>query len=290
MTRRSAGSTLIELLVVFSVIAILIALTLPAVSSVRQAAAKITCCNQLRQIGLALHSTHDRSGSFPAGSAGNEPNEIYRDLSWRPMLVRDLVNDQLWDRIDRTFREQPFFGGPAHEPLRTTVISTFHCPASPEPAGVWQVRSLKVATSSYLGVAGSAFHDRAGILYDRSAIRVVDIRDGTSNTIVVGERPPSRDMRFGWWYAGIGQDDRGSLDSHIGTNERNVTQYASYRMCGPGPFRSFEKPVHPDCAVFAFTGLHPGGIPFCFADGSVRMIAPTDNTILDSLATRSGGD
>jgi prepilin-type N-terminal cleavage/methylation domain-containing protein/prepilin-type processing-associated H-X9-DG protein len=290
MTRRSAGSTLIELLVVIAVIAILMSLTLPAVASVRQAAAKIACGNQLRQIGLALHSTHDRSGSFPAGSAGNEPNEPYRDLSWRPMLARDLDNDALWERIDRTFREQPFFGGPLHEPLRATAISTFHCPASPEPAGVWHVRSLKVATSSYLGVAGAAFHDRAGILYDRSAIRIVDIRDGTSNTIVVGERPPSRDKRFGWWYAGIGQDDRGSLDSHIGTSERNVVRDASYRSCGLGPFHPFEKPIHPDCAVFAFAGLHPGGIPFCFADGSVRMIGPTDHSILDALATRSGGD
>ncbi len=149
-----------------------------------------------------------------------------------------------------------------------------------------------VAFTSYLGVAGrDAATTRDGLLFQDSLTRLTDVPDGTSNTLLIGERPPSHDFQFGWWYAGVGQQLTGSADLLLGVREPNLQPIVSGSTCGPGryPFSaasSFNDP----CGMFHFWSPHSGGANFAFADGSVQFIRYTANDIMPALATRAGGE
>jgi prepilin-type processing-associated H-X9-DG protein len=145
-----------------------------------------------------------------------------------------------------------------------------------------------VAFTDYLGVAGRNQSDHDGILFDASNIRLADILDGTSNTLMVGERPPSSDLFFGWWYAGVGQNQDGSADMLLGSNEKAIAP--EFNECprrtssyGPGRLNNI-------CDALHFWSLHPGGANFLMADGSVHFLAYSAKTVLPALATRAGGE
>jgi prepilin-type processing-associated H-X9-DG protein len=121
-----------------------------------------------------------------------------------------------------------------------------------------------------------------------SRVRLADVTDGTSTTLLVGERPPSPDNRFGWWYAGIGQMGDGSADSHLGVRE--TVQSVRAPMCaglappyGPGIADNM-------CDAFHFWSRHPGGSEFLFVDGAVHFISYSAKDLLPALATRAGGE
>ncbi len=82
--------------------------------------------------------------------------------------------------------------------------------------------SSHVSLLSYLGNSGTVTGRRDGVIFRDSAVGLLHIPDGTSNTLLLLERPPSSELRFGWFYVGIGQDGNGALDSVIGTREKNV--------------------------------------------------------------------
>jgi prepilin-type processing-associated H-X9-DG protein len=105
-------------------------------------------------------------------------------------------------------------------------------------------------------------------------------------TLAVGERPPSAELDFGWWYAGWGQAKDGSADMVLGVRERNVIgQY-----CPPGPYMFVPAKLADQCAMFHFWSPHPNGANFLFADGSVRFLSYSADSILPALATRAGGE
>ncbi len=149
-----------------------------------------------------------------------------------------------------------------------------------------------VAFTSYLGVSGrESVADRSGMLFQDSATRLLDATDGTSNTLLLGERPPSADFQFGWWYAGTGQKLSGSADLVLGVREPNLQPIVSGSACGPGnyPFqaaRGFDDP----CGMFHFWSPHPGGSNFAMADGSLRFLRYSADPIMPALATRDGGE
>ena len=121
--------------------------------------------------------------------------------------------------------------------------------------------------------------------------RMSSITDGTSHTLLVGERPPSADLQFGWWYAGIGQRFTGSADHVLGVREPNLQPVMVGSACGPGnyPYTSalgFDDP----CEMFHFWSPHPGGANFALADGSVRFLRYAADPILPALASRAGGE
>ena len=130
-----------------------------------------------------------------------------------------------------------------------------------------------------------------GVLYQDSRVSLLDVTDGTTSTLLLGERPPSADFQFGWWYAGIGQRFTGSCDMVLSVREPNLQPIVSGSKCGPGqyPFRAasgFDDP----CGMFHFWSPHPGGANFAFCDGSVRFLAYSADPIMPGLATRSGGE
>ncbi len=117
---------------------------------------------------------------------------------------------------------------------------------------------------------------------------MAEIADGTAHTILVGERPPSTDLVFGWWYAGWGQDKDGEGDMLLGARTQNRSEYGRGCPTGPYPFKdgAFDR----QCDAFHFWSPHRGGANFLFADGSVRLVTYSANDLLPALASRSGNE
>jgi prepilin-type processing-associated H-X9-DG protein len=123
-----------------------------------------------------------------------------------------------------------------------------------------------------------------------SKVRFADVTDGLSNTLLLGERPPSFDLVFGWWYAGTGQDWNGSAEMILGVREPNYGLRPDYPACpkktyefGPGRFAE-------PCDVYHYWSPHPGGAMFAAVDGSVRFMRYDANAVMPKLATRAGGE
>ncbi len=152
-------------------------------------------------------------------------------------------------------------------------------------------RDERVALTSYLGVEGTDRRRRDGVLYRNSRVQISHVTDGTSNTLLVGERPPSPELIYGWWYAGDGLGGTGALDVVLGVREPNsLNPYPQYVHCGHGPFPFRPGRVDDYCSVFQFWSLHSGGANFLFADGSVWFLLYDADPILPALATRAGGE
>src|SRR5262249_28649516 len=94
-----------------------------------------------------------------------------------------------------------------------------------------------------------------------------------SQTVMVGERPPSADFRYGWWYAGDGQGDTGSADMLLGVRERNMADDDTFRGCPAGPYNFKAGELANQCDALHFWSLHAGGAHFLFADGSVHFLS-----------------
>lgn len=280
------GFTLIELLVVIGILAVLVGLIVPAVQRVRASAARLQCQNKLRQIGLGLHSYHDTRGSLPPGVGGD--NSSYPSMSWLTRILPYVEQGDLWTRAVEAYGiDANFVNDPPHP--RTTVVALYGCPADLRTSQVGLSRGLRVAFTSYLGVEGRNQTRRDGCLFLDSSVRLTDITDGTSNTLLVGERPPSADGWFGWWYAGGGQSPGdGSGDMVLGVRERNV---ALTNSCPPGPSAFGPGRFDDQCDMLHFWSPHlGGGANFLFADASVHFLPYSAAPIMSALSTRSGGE
>ena len=121
-------------------------------------------------------------------------------------------------------------------------------------------------------------------------INLLAFTDGTSNTLLVGERPPSADFQFGWWYAGVGQQLSGSADLILGVREQNLQRIVSGSKCGPGAYPYSESRADDPCGMFHFWSPHLGGANFAMADGSVRLIGYGANGVMPALASIAGGE
>jgi len=284
---RSSGFTLIELLVVIAIIGILVGMLLPAVQSVREAARRTECSNNLRQIGLAVINFQSSRRHFPSGiNAFDDPDRP--SLSWLAQILPQVEHENL-SRISR----QEFDGGihPTNGPHLglQTYIGLFACPSDPRSSGPHFTHENRlVALTSYVGVCGTNYKTRDGIFYKDSKTRPSDITDGLSNTIMIGERPPSADKWYGWWYAGFGQDGSGSPDMLLGANE--INDGATYaESCDAGPYEFSNGEIDEQCDLFHFWSMHPGGGHFVNADGSIHFHTyQIDPGILPALATRGG--
>lgn len=326
--RRSiphAGFTLIELLVVIAIIGILVGLLLPAVQQAREAARRIQCVNNLKQQALALHLFHDTYKRFPsahqigmtwystyqreAPAAGFTTGSTYPKegpfWSWMFRIGPYMEHTNLYNAADiRGVPEAwPFFQKlPDGRVLNGYSNPSLKCPSDIRSNLKWQGGPGEEASlTSYLGVSGrNQFREAGGqdgILYVNSSVRMASITDGTSNTLMIGERPPASSLYYGWQWAGVGDEPRfGATDVVLGVLERPLTPTAQPDFYRPGKVQdpqSLER--------YHFWSLHPGGGNWAMADGSVRFIPYTVGgpqstdpnatpSILEALATRAASE
>jgi prepilin-type N-terminal cleavage/methylation domain-containing protein/prepilin-type processing-associated H-X9-DG protein len=291
--------TLVELLVVISIVGALVGLLLPAIQRVRDAAARSRCSNNLRQIGIAAHQYHDTNRTLPSGVRYQDGRDPFRFSSWLAHLLPYVEQEPLWTVTQNAYHQNPSpFSNPPHVGL-TTVVATYTCPADPRSATVQLANHsrFEVAFTSYLGVEGKNLKSVDGVLFHDSKISIADITDGTSQTLLAGERPPSADFQFGWWYAGAGQvyidGDKivvtGSADMVLGVRELNL-QVGLNGFCPPGEYHFAPGRIDDQCAMFHFWSPHIGGGNFLFADGSTRFMTYAADSILPALASRDGGE
>jgi prepilin-type N-terminal cleavage/methylation domain-containing protein/prepilin-type processing-associated H-X9-DG protein len=309
------GFTLIELLVVIAIIAILIGLLLPAVQKVREAAARMKCANNLKQIALAAHHYHDTAGKFPTGA------RLPVDVSGTPSggtnvwveLLPYFEQDNLSKKWDSKDNRNNVAGG--RNATQAQVIRILLCPSDPLPERVWELTAETAASppwsrgfyglSSYGGSAGKrAVHSggpptfpritRDGVFYLDSNIRLTDGTDGTSNTFLFGERhhhdPEFDRLRPLVWpdATAVGGWGRWGYVANAGVMFQ-VTLHAAapinYRTPPGADFSALE---NRGCA---FGSGHPGGANFALADGSVRFLSDgTSVPTLQALSTRAGGE
>lgn len=282
--------TLTEMLVVIAVIAVLLSLFIPAVQRVRAAADRLRCSNNLKQIGLALHSSHDTNDSFPSGYYSRRSSPTYWKMSWRAAILPELEQDGLWLQVVEDYARQrnPHLPARPHRAV-SALVPNFRCPSDPRLKTTHSAPGypeVQFGFSSYLGVSGANSRSADGTFFRDSHVRLTDLTDGTSNTLIVGERPPSADFRLGWWFAGIGFDGQGGGDGILGA----VENAALLRPCpaGTSAYRPGRFDEHCDAAHY--WSPHPNGALFLRGDGSVTLVPYSAAAILPALASRAGGE
>ncbi|MBT5019486.1 DUF1559 domain-containing protein [bacterium] len=294
--RTRKGFTLIELLVVIAIIAILIALLLPAVQQAREAARRSTCKNNLKQIGISLHNYHDVHNAFPPGwiaVENNSPNiEGESGFGWGTMLLPYMDQAPLYQQMDFTVAMDVA----PNRDLLSHVLPTFQCPSDPKPEtfltpdrnGV----DIQLSTANYAAVFGTVeLHDcenaagtapvtssgqcvSDGAFFHLSRVGFRDFTDGSSSTIVVGERttflePSTNESFYATWTGALPEV------------EEEIARILGHAEHPPNEF------AHPE----DFGSSHVGGAQFVLGDGSVRFISQNiDEGLFQGLATRNGGE
>jgi prepilin-type N-terminal cleavage/methylation domain-containing protein/prepilin-type processing-associated H-X9-DG protein len=307
---RERGFTLIELLVVIAIIAILIGLLLPAVQKVREAAARTKCANNLHQMAIACHNYHDVNGKLPPGvnyPPVQTPNYFYY-WSWMAMIMPYIEQDNLYKQADTWQRMGGYhywpwgdfwngYSSAQPNPALSKVMSTYNCPmdvrtlvnSSTDDGYGGKMVVAFTAYEGVNGITGDFGHLPAnGCMFFRSDIRLTQITDGTSNTFLIGERPPSQDLYYGWWFAGAGWDGSGVGDVVLGSYEQG---YANALGCPQSKLGFQPGNVNNPCDQVHFWSLHTNGANFAKADGSVRFETyGMSQAVLNAMCTRNGGE
>jgi prepilin-type processing-associated H-X9-DG protein/prepilin-type N-terminal cleavage/methylation domain-containing protein len=285
--------TLVELAVVTAVIGVLICLLLPAVQATREAARRCQCLSQLGQLGLAMQNYHVVNGAFPPGFCW--PNRTM----WSAILLPQLGEEALYNTLE--------FGAPwgadrsPNERACGVVVSVFRCPSAGAPLHIDFEGIPERVPCTYLGCASgevvreSGSSPRAGddnldgVLFKNSRIRMADIVDGTSSTMIVAESLYRYDV--------MGIDHNGNLQGvdhwYFGSTDELAGVNASEAVGSTGIEMNavFDPELTIDEKELCFSSNHSGGVNAAFADGHVTFISETiDRNVWASMGTRARGE
>jgi prepilin-type N-terminal cleavage/methylation domain-containing protein/prepilin-type processing-associated H-X9-DG protein len=303
---RRLGFTLIELLVVIAIIAVLIGLLLPAVQKVREAAARISCMNNLKQIGVALHMYHDTYQYLPPGY-NTMPTKgipkVFASTGWQLQILPALEQGNLYNQSVTWLTANPGDAFTNQYPACGFVMKIFICPSNTRPttatvSGVGPNNGYSPLTvyelTSYPGCAGTVsgfgFQTSDGVLYADSKVTLLQISDGTSNTIAVGERPCSGDLWLGWGFAMNGWTGYGDGDTVLGSQDLYLAVAAGDLATNIGLQPARQPTDTADIDVAHYWSFHMGGANFLFCDGSVHFLPYAANAVFPALCTRAGGE
>jgi prepilin-type N-terminal cleavage/methylation domain-containing protein len=302
MSIHRRAFTLVELLVVIAIIGVLVALLLPAVQAAREAARRMSCSNNMRQIGLALHHYHDTCLRLPAGWRGYDHATGRPDWlgepgwGWGSAILPYLEQSTVKDSL---LHCELSISHPWNHLGRETPLAVFRCPSDVGESHFWLDESdhhhhghdadddhdhdhfpMKLATANYVGVFGTwDMHDVCdggscrgdGTFFLNQGVRLADITDGLSQTLIVGER--NSKLSQSTWVGSVPGGD-----------------HAPARIVGVGQFPPNSE-ASPEHFIHNFSSFHPAGTHFVLGDGSVRLILETiDQRVYFSLCTRAAAD
>ncbi len=302
--------TLVELLVVIAIIGVLVALLLPAVQSAREAARRMSCQSNLKQIGIACHNFHDTRGTFPSGHKVTYDGTNTRYFSgWAIQILPYIEQDNLFKQYDDTVPNLD----PKNKLVRESYVATYACPAELKPkqilipetqADTGGTGNVQFMIGSYRGMGGvsaTGFDQWAGFPTEvlvnmqqgpglRGMLhtdwqggvapeRMANITDGTSNTLLVGERSTRTHLTRGTFWA-----DSFNLYSVSGAYSQSASLMADYDAC----IRVASDQAQ---CKYGWGSFHPQQINYVFGDGSVRTIKTNiDMKLFTYLATIGNGE
>jgi prepilin-type N-terminal cleavage/methylation domain-containing protein/prepilin-type processing-associated H-X9-DG protein len=287
--RQRPGFTLIELLVVISIIAVLIALLLPAVQSAREAARRSQCINNLKQLALAAASYESQTGALPSGhfSMWKDNAKSYsQGINAFMLLTPALEQAQVYN----TYNFNLWMGSPSNVTVAGVGLSVLWCPSDPVASASYPLTDfygyappeITQKFSSYAGNRGTYWGNshynvtrpclptyRAamnGTIFDQGTVRLAEISDGTSNTLLFGEHARGildEASRAGcqWWHSGYFTDTMFDTSYPI-----NAHKKFGYQIVNNGWFW---------VPTQAASSFHPGGANFAMVDGSARFLRET---------------
>lgn len=301
------GFTLVELLVVIAIIGVLVALLLPAIQAAREAARRMSCSNNLKQIMLGVHNYSAARKMFPSAAERNttaDSHSIGLHVAIMPYLEQTAITNAIGKNKNVSNIDSV---------LRNTNIPMFWCPSRPQEDPDEYVTEVGYYASTYYGNMGAGFPDSRwlleaahcgnvamdGVFIPYISIDPKDVTDGLSNTFALGERTYQiRSFFSGAWFLGnanfvVGKandpskvcvDSSKSMRWGIGTPE-SLGYYVSSNLVPPGANKNI---LFNDL----FWGSeHPGGCHFAYADGSVHFVSDsTSLSLLRNMATRNGAE
>lgn len=306
------GFTIIELLVVIAIIGLLIGLLLPAVQSAREAGRRLSCQNNLKQIGLALHSYHESHGSFPQGVS------VVVRWSAQSRILPELDQPALYSAIN--FSVVPWLHVPGkgseNRTAISTTVATFLCPSDFDRID----ERFGLAHNNYRGNAGTLPYNLTadspdglgtnnGAFYCASTIRMASFRDGTSNSALFSERclgsTYQPDSLSDIYLAALPTSSCSTAGSATTPRYVNSVEWSGERWGDGGTFYTryhhILPPLAPSCnfgvddydgaTVITATSRHPGGVNMLLADGSVRFVKATISaSTWQAVGTIAGGE
>ncbi len=312
---RGRGFTLVELLVVIAIIGILVALLLPAVQMAREAARRMQCSNNLKQVGLAILNYEASVGSFPSGGLATGAGSYGH--SWWVRILPFAEQSAVYEKFDQKGTTTGWLAGGSwngnqinRDLLRLVEFALMDCPSSELPRQVLtgtDYGEADIMSAMYTGISGATDHSTAedrlsnpsdgricygGVLIVHDAVKMAEIIDGTTNTIMVGEQSgwcrsavgKKADCRSDCWHGlAMGPRPNGGSNRHFnltcmvhGINENSMSGLGVSGNCGPN------RPIQ---------SAHPDGAHVLRADGSVHFMAETTEVqLLYNLANRDDGN